>query len=146
MKRFACLALLICVIFTAESKAQTADTSGISLQDTVSLKKMLCRKWTPLYLTIGERRRDIHPGEPSYLYIEFTADHHIIISGNNSESDSGTWASDSSKKTIIMTIGVREVDIVSLTEATLVTKVDSKLFRPDLPSTFLKTYYKPTEK
>jgi hypothetical protein len=147
MKKAACLKLLIFAFLTNQANAQTVDTPGISLQDTVSLKKMLCRKWTPLYLTMGERRRDIHPGEPSYLYLEFTADHRILITGNDkNRSDGGTWAIDSVKKIIMMTIGGREVDVASMTDASMATQVDSKLFRPDMPSTLLKTFYKPFEK
>jgi hypothetical protein len=69
-----------------------------------------------------------------------------LISGNKSPGDAGTWAIDPGKKIILLNIGGREVDLFSLTDSTMATQVDSKLYRPDMPSAFLKTFYKPSEK
>lgn len=146
MKKAICLLSFLVAFTNGLVHAQTGDTAAPSSRDTSALQKMICKKWTPLYVAIRERERQLHPGEPSFLLLEFTKSHKIMVSTPNSKPDQqGAWALDPVKMTIIMTMGSRNVDIVQLTDSSLVTQVDSKLVRPDLPRMLLKTYYKPSE-
>ena len=107
-----------------------------------SITTLLCKKWEVDYALLGDRKIGRIPGATE-INFEFNKDKTFLMTSNDpKDKTKGTWAYDTKKKIIKLTIdGRSNASIISLKEGEFIMLADTKEATPDDPME-IKVVYK----
>ena len=136
MKKIFFAGILALLLSGTQSFGQTINLSADSITT------LLCKKWEVDYAIMGDIKIGRMPGAGEINY-EFKKDKTFIMTTNDpTDKTKGTWAYDTKKKVIKLTIdGRSKASVISLKNEELIILVDTKDVTPDDP-TDIKVIYK----
>lgn len=136
MKKFIVAGIITLFLSGTKSFSQTINLPADSMTT------LLCKKWEVDYALMGDMKIRRIPGATEINY-EFNKDKTFVITSNDpNDKTKGTWAYDTKKKIIKLTINGRSnVSIISLKEGEFMMLADTKEATPDDPME-IKVVYK----
>src|SRR5690606_8445841 len=136
MKKIIFIGLLTLLLSNTNSFSQTIDLPADSITT------LLCKKWEVDYAMMGNMKIGRIPGATEINY-EFNKDNTFLMTSNDpKDKTKGTWAYDTKKKTIKLTInGKSNTRIISSKEGEFIMLADTKEATPDDPMK-IKLVYK----
>jgi len=136
MKKIFLIGIITLLFSNTKSLSQTIDLSADSITT------VLCKKWEVDYAIMGGMKIGRLPGATEINY-EFNKDKTFLMTSNDpKDKTKGTWAYDTKKKIIKLTInGKSNTSIISLKEEELIMLADTKEATPEDPME-IKLVYK----
>ena len=135
MKKFICIIFISFLLLSTNSFSQTINLS------TDSITTLLCKKWEVDYAMMGNMKIGRIP-DATEINFEFYKDKSLLLTSNDSKvKTKGTWAYDTKKKIIKLTVnGNSNSNVISLKEGELIMLVDTKEATPDDPMDIKMVY------
>ena len=126
MKKLICIIIISLLLLNKNSFSQTIDLS------TDSIATLLCKKWEVDYAMMGSMKIGRIPCATEINY-EFNKDKSFLMTSNDpKDKTKGTWAYDTKKKIIKLTVnGKSNTSVISLKEGELIILADTKEATPD---------------
>ena len=135
MNKIICASFIYLLLLSTNSFSQTINLS------TDSIATLLCKKWEVDYAMMGNMKIRRIPSATE-INFEFYKDKSLLLTSNDSKVKAkGTWAYDTKKKIIKLTVnGNSNSNVISLKEGELIMLVDTKEATPDDPMDIKMVY------